>query len=122
VGKKPELDVDAILDKLDNIRPCTWIGLKNLMYIYVKRRNSIPLLCHQCWKVLLFFDEKEEFKNLVNILNKKGLINLNRFRIRVESKEYSFKFIPKREGGILMVIYVMGKSSGMEKFEKLKKI
>ena len=43
MGKKPELDVDAILDKLDNIRPCTWIGLKNLMYIYVKRRNSIPV-------------------------------------------------------------------------------
>jgi len=117
VENKSELGIDAILDELDNIRPCTWVGLKNLMYVYVKRKNNIPLLCRQCWKVLLFFDETMEFEKLINILNERSLVDLNKFRIKVGNKEYSFKTIIKTGGRVLMVIYVMGKHSEKEKIK-----
>ena len=38
MSDKLELEISVILNELDNINPCTWVGLKSLMYLTLRKR------------------------------------------------------------------------------------
>ncbi|MCD6466152.1 hypothetical protein J7L27_07305 [Candidatus Bathyarchaeota archaeon] len=77
------------------------------MYYYVKKTGSLPPLCRNCWKVLVFFDEAMLFHVLEEKLKKERILDFH--GLFVSGKNYTFKVIPTEKGGRLMVIYTHSK-------------
>ena len=99
----------STLDRLKEFSPCIWVSMNCLhcMYYYVKKTGSLPPLCRNCWKVLVFFDDATSFHDLEEKLKKERILDSH--GLFVSGKNYTFKVIPIEKGGRLMVIYVNSK-------------
>jgi hypothetical protein len=50
------MDVKAF----ENFSPCVWTPA--MRYMYVKEYGKLPNMCYNCWKPLVFFDDKDSLK------------------------------------------------------------
>jgi len=95
------------------------------MYFYVKKKGHLPPQCHHCWKVLIFFDDETQFEKMAETLIRKGIAPQNIItgkllefgEMTIDRRLYPYKTLPRTEGGMLIVIYVMGKDSETRKNE-----
>jgi len=113
-----------ILDRLERIHPCIWVSMNYLhcMYYYVKKTGSLPLLCRNCWKVLVFFNDATSFHDLEEKLKKERILDSHRLFVSISGKNYKIKVIPIEKGGRLIVIYAPSKDDRDRVRLKLKEI
>jgi len=115
-----------LLELLERIPACQWVGeAPYCMYFYVKNKGHLPPQCHRCWKVLIFFDDEAQFERMAETLMKKGIASRDMMTGKlpwfgdmiINGRRYPYKTLPRAEGGMLIVIYVMGEDSETRKNE-----